>query len=90
MGETVSGPPSVKILCGGCGRLLCRVYDTPEGRAYWITGGHGGWASGPGGVFCADHGWPDLADPKLAAKLALTGKVPTHRAKMRSRPPVPH
>ena len=79
-------PPSVKVLCGRCGRPLCRVTPGPGGPDYRLAGRGGGTASGPAGVACPDHGWPDLADPALTAKL---GRAAAHRAKMLPRPPIP-
>lgn len=81
---------TVKVLCGTCGRLLGRVTVTPHGRAYEVTAGHGGTANMPSGMWCPVHGWPDLDDPKLAARLdAADGRIVTHRARMMPRPPVP-
>ena len=57
----------------------------PGGLDYRLAGRGGGTVSGPAGVACPDHGWPDLADPALTAKL---GRAAAHRAKMLPRPPV--
>jgi hypothetical protein len=89
----VTACPAVKVLCGtgACTRLLCRVIATPKGTAYQITAGLGGWTNSPAGVWCPDHGWPDLADPALTAKLARAkpGHAVTHRARrMLPRPPI--
>jgi hypothetical protein len=69
-------PPSAKVLCGKCDRLLGRVIDTGHGLDYkpaWR-----GTANGPGGMWCpAGHGWPDLSGLRLRP-----GKAVTHRAEM--------
>ena len=91
----MSTDPAVKVFCPRCKppRLLCHVIATPKGLAYKLTiGARGGWASGPSGVFCARHGWPDLAAPVLAAKLARSaerGQAVTHLADMMPQAPTP-
>ena len=81
----MTGRPEVRVLCPDCKppRLLCRVIGSPHGPVYEITAGLGGWTYSPAGVWCPDHGWPDLADPLLAAKLARArpGRAVTHRAR---------
>jgi hypothetical protein len=68
------------IVCGQCGRRLGSVTDTPSGRAYHVTAALGGTASGPGGMWCPEHGWPDLAAVKPGRTL---------RARMTLSPPIP-
>jgi hypothetical protein len=77
--------PSAKVLCGDCERLLCHICDTPRGLAYKLTvGKRGGWTDTPAGVWCPEHGWPDLSGLKLRP-----GKAVTLRAKMLPRSPAP-
>lgn len=80
----------VRVLCGSCGRLICRVVDSGDRLAYRITVGSGGLNTSNGAVFCADHGWPNLNDPKLLAKVdaaRAANKTTTHRARCYAKMP---
>jgi hypothetical protein len=82
----------VKVLCGYCGRKLGEVSTAPHGLTYRPAAGQGGTASSPAGMFCPDHGWPDLATAAFRRKLTQageTGKATTQTAKMMPRPPAP-
>ena len=77
------------MLCRLCEppRLLCRILDTPHGPVYLIPGEYaGGSTSSPAGVFCPEHGWPDLSG--LQPGTQQGGKVPVYRPRMLPRPPI--
>ena len=85
----------VKVICGQCSRLLGRIIDADDGRTFHrVPLGKSASADtfSPQLVFCPDHGWADLDDPGLAAKLAAsraTGTVKTHRARVARVRPIP-
>lgn len=74
----------VKVLCGKCGRLICRVVEHDGGELrYRYTVGGGGLTDDPGAVFCPEHGWPELGAEALAQKLSAareSGRVGVFRA----------
>ena len=77
----------VKVRCGQCGTVLCTVVDDGEETFYRLRQGTSMDANT---VFCADHGWPDLAAESLAADLAQarrSGRLVTHRSRV-SRAPI--
>jgi hypothetical protein len=80
---------AAKILCGRCGRKVGTVTEDEGKRSYEITVAGGGWSATPLGIFCQEHGWPDLNDPKFGEKLKFTrdGQPATYKAKMLPRPP---
>jgi hypothetical protein len=80
----------VKVRCGYCGRQMGEVIAAPHGLTCLLPGG--GTASGPAGLLCPDHGWPDLATETFTTALMRAwqnGKATTHAAKMLPRPPAP-
>lgn len=81
----------VRVLCGECGNLVCRVMAADDGRVYYkCVAGNGMTTYDPRGVFCSAHGWPDLAHPALAAKVAKArghDRIAVFRAPMSTRPP---
>jgi hypothetical protein len=65
----VSDDVRVKVLYGSCGRLMCRIVDTPGGLVYKLNITARGTVlptSDPRTVFCPDHGVPDLHDGQIA------------------------
>ena len=60
----------VKVLCGSCGKLICRVVDTPHGVVYELNITARGTVlptTDPRTVFCAEHGMPDLHDGEIVS-----------------------
>ena len=89
--NTTDGLVRVKVLCGQCRDLLCRIVDTADGDTFYrVPYGGGAETFSPDLVFCAKHGWPDFDSPDLAAQLAAareTGTVKTHRARVSGKRP---
>jgi hypothetical protein len=87
----MTGTLLVKVLCESCrGRLICKILEYPTGIGYRVPDAAGALTFNPGGVFCSEHGWFEMRDPKLVSKIEharATGKPLTYRARcIRQRP----
>jgi hypothetical protein len=87
MADVASGVVRVKVLCGSCARLICRIVDTPRGMVYRPNVGPPGALAtfDARTVFCLEHGVPNLHDGQIAgaaehvARARADGKVHTFR-----------